>query len=203
MILGFNGCCSLTRSAQCGACGPSHEIAFACRVVLLSVNALPPLFESWHELDLLRRMVRSELARQCELQGAGIEDCLCGVVGYSVIYAEVHGELDLVSWDVDNAYLLLQAPSTWVEFAFVLSYSGLPVYVPSCSSVGDIYTLSGDYRSGAGSVLECVWGVSWGVSGSSCSSWNSFGIYLPNDGFEPPTSVKLRVDFAFLSLHLS
>ena len=95
VILGFNGCCSLTRLVQCGACGPSHEIVFACRFVLLSTNALPPSFESWHELDLLCRLVRSELARQCELQGAGIEDRLCGVVGYSVIYAEVHGELDL------------------------------------------------------------------------------------------------------------
>lgn len=159
VISGFGGCCSLTRSAQCGACGLSHEIAFACRVVLLGANALPPSFKSWHELDLLRRMVRSELARQCELEGSDIEDRLCGVVGCSVIYAEAHGELDLVDWDVDNAFLLLQAPSAWVEFAFVLSYSGLPVYVPSCSLVGDICTLRGDYRSGPGSVLGRVGGV--------------------------------------------
>ena len=84
---------------------------------------------------------------------------LCGVVGDSVIYVEVHGELDLVSYDVDNAYLLLQAPSTWVEFSFVFSYSGLPVYVPSCSSVGDICALCRDYHSGAGSMLGCVGGI--------------------------------------------
>ena len=47
VISGFGGCCNLTRSAQCGACGLSHEIAFACWVVLLSANALPPAFESW------------------------------------------------------------------------------------------------------------------------------------------------------------
>ena len=70
VISGFNGCCSLTHSAQCGACGPSHEIDFACRVGLLSANALPSLFESWHKLDLLCQMVRSELARRCDLQGA-------------------------------------------------------------------------------------------------------------------------------------
>jgi hypothetical protein len=104
-------------------------------------------------------MVRSELARQCELEGSDIGDRLCGVVGCSVIYAEARGELDLVDWSVDNAYLLLQAPSAWVEFAFVLSYSGLPVYVPSCSLVGDICTLRGDYRSGPGSVLGRVGGV--------------------------------------------
>ena len=45
-ILGFDGCYSLTHLAQCGACGLSREIVFACWVVLLSANALPPLFES-------------------------------------------------------------------------------------------------------------------------------------------------------------
>jgi hypothetical protein len=72
VISGFDDCCSPTRLAQCGACTLLHGIVFACRVVLLSANALPPSFESWHELDLLHRMVRSVLARQCELQGAGI-----------------------------------------------------------------------------------------------------------------------------------
>ena len=46
-----------------------------------------------------------------------------------------------------------------------------------------------------------VWGDSWGVNSSSCSSRPSFGIYLPHDGFEPPPSVKLRVDFVFISFH--
>ena len=46
VISGFDGCCSLTRLVQCGTCGPSREIAFACWVVLLSANALPPSFES-------------------------------------------------------------------------------------------------------------------------------------------------------------
>ena len=82
VILRFDGCCNLTRLAQCGACGPLYEIAFSCRVVLLSANTLTPLFESWHDLDLRHQMVRSKLARQCDLQGAGIEDHLCGVVGY-------------------------------------------------------------------------------------------------------------------------
>ena len=107
VILGSDGYCSLTCSTQCGACGLSHEIAFVCWVFLLGANALPPSLESWHELDLFFWMVWSELACQCALQGAGIEECLCGVVGFSIIYAEVHEELDLVSWDVDNAYLLL------------------------------------------------------------------------------------------------
>ena len=119
---------------------------------------MPPSFEGWPELDFLRQMVRSEFSLQCELQGAAVEDRLYGVVVYSVIYAEVHVELDLVNWDVDNAYLLMQAPSDWVEFAFVLSYSGLPVYVPSCSLVGDIWALCGGYRSGAGSMLGGVVG---------------------------------------------
>ena len=63
-------------------------------------------------MDLLCRMVWSELDHQCTLQGAGIEKRLYGVVGLSFIYAEVHEELYLVSWGVDNAYLFLQAPST-------------------------------------------------------------------------------------------
>ena len=58
------------------------------------------------------------------------------MVGLSIMYAEVLEELDLVSWDVDNVCLLLQSPSTWVEFSFVLSYSGLQVCVPNCASVG-------------------------------------------------------------------
>ena len=32
-----------------------------------------------------------------------MEECVCGVVGLSIIYVEVREELDLVSWDVDNA----------------------------------------------------------------------------------------------------
>ena len=68
------------------------------------------------------------------------------MVGFSFIYVEVHEELDLVSWDVDNAYILLQAPSTWVEFAFVISYSGHPVYVPIFSLMGDVCALCGDYQ---------------------------------------------------------
>ena len=72
VISGLDGCCNPTRLAQCGACSLLHDILFACRVVLLSANALPPSFESWHKLNLLRWMVRSELVCQCELQGAGI-----------------------------------------------------------------------------------------------------------------------------------
>ena len=159
VILGCDGCCSLTGSAQCGACVPSCEVAFACWVILLSANAFPPLFRSWYELDLLRHMVRSELDCQCTLQGADVEKPLCGVVSLSFLYIEIHEELDLVSWDVDNAYLLLQAPITWVEFAFVRSYSRLPVYISSCSLVGDVCALRGDHRSGSGSVLGHVEGV--------------------------------------------
>ena len=46
VISDFDGCCSLIRLAQCGACDLSREISFACRVVLLSANTLPPSFES-------------------------------------------------------------------------------------------------------------------------------------------------------------
>ena len=104
---------------------------------------------------------------------------------------------------MDNACLLLQAPSAWVKFAFVLFYSGLPVYVPSCLSVGDICALRRDYRSGVGSVLGCGGVVRWGVSGSSYSSRPRFGVYLPHAGFKPPPSIEFRVYFDFLSFHLS
>ena len=90
----------------------SREVAFPFWVILLSANALPPSFKSWRKLNLIRQMVLSELVRQCTLQGAGIEERICGVIGLSVIYAEVREELNLVSWDVDNACLLLQSPST-------------------------------------------------------------------------------------------
>ena len=72
---------------------------------------------------------------------------------------EVREELDLVSWDMDNACLLLQSPSTWMEFAFVLSYSGLPVYTPSCASVSDGCAMCKDYRSRAGSMMGHVEGI--------------------------------------------
>ena len=85
----------------------SREVAVACRVVLLSANALPPSFKSWRKLYLLCQMVRSELICQCTLHGDGMEECVCGVVGLSIIYAEVREELDLVSWDMDNACILL------------------------------------------------------------------------------------------------
>ena len=48
-------------------------------------------------MDLLCRMVHPELNCQCALQGAGIEKHLCGVVGFSIIYAEVHEEFDMFS----------------------------------------------------------------------------------------------------------
>ena len=62
VIAGSGGCCNLT---ACDAYGVSCEVAFACRVVLLSANALSPLLNSCRELDLLRHMVRSELVHQC------------------------------------------------------------------------------------------------------------------------------------------
>ena len=43
-----------------------------------------------------------------------------------------------------------------MEFAFVLSYSGLPVYVPNCALVGDMCAIRKDYRSGDGSLLGLV-----------------------------------------------
>ena len=67
--------------------------------------------------------------------------------------------MDLVSWDVDNAYLLLHAPITWVEFTFVLSYSGLTVYVPTGLSVGDMCAMRDDYHSDDGSLLGLVEGI--------------------------------------------
>ena len=79
-----------------------------------------------------------------------------GVVGLPIIYAEVQEELDLVSWDVDNTCFILQSPSIWMEFAFVLSYSRLPLYVPNCASVGDRCTICKDYRSSARSVMRHV-----------------------------------------------
>ena len=81
------------------------------------------------------------------------------VVGLSLACAEVREESDLVSWDVDNARLLLHSPSTWMEFASVLSYSGLPLYVPNCASVGDGCAVCKDYRSSAGSVMGHVEGI--------------------------------------------
>ena len=53
----------------------------------------------------------------------------------------------------------MQAPSTWVEFAFVLSYSGLPVFVLIFLLVGDMCALRRDYCSGAGSLLGLVEGI--------------------------------------------
>ena len=54
-------------------------------------------------------MVLLELVYQCTLQGDGIEESVCGVVGHSIsiIYAEVREELDLVSWDVGNTSPIL------------------------------------------------------------------------------------------------
>ena len=43
-------------------------------------------------------MVQLVFDHYCTVQGTGIEKCLCGVVGFSFIYAEVHEELYLVSW---------------------------------------------------------------------------------------------------------
>ena len=120
---------------------------------------LPLLFKSWHKLDLLHQIVRLELVYQCALQCHGMEEHVWGVVGLSIVYVEVREELDLVSWDMDNACLFLQSPSTWMEFAFVLSYSVLPVYVPNCASVCDGYAMREDYRSSAGSVMGHVEGI--------------------------------------------
>ena len=39
VVMGSGGCCNLTDVAQSGTCGVSHEVAFACQVVLLSANA--------------------------------------------------------------------------------------------------------------------------------------------------------------------
>ena len=111
-------------------------------------------------MDLLCQMVRSELDYQCALQDDGMEERVYGVVGLSIIYAEVWEELDLVSWYVDNVCLLLQSPSTWMEFASVLSYSDLPVYVPNCALVGDICAIFKDYCTSDGSMMGHVEGVS-------------------------------------------
>ena len=111
--MGSSGCCNLTAVVQYGACGVSREVAFACRAVLLSANVLPPSFKIWCKLDMMRQMVRLELVYQCALQGDGMEERACGTVGLSIIYGvEVLEKLDLVSWDVDNACLLLQSLST-------------------------------------------------------------------------------------------
>ena len=36
VIMGSGGCCNLTAVAQCGACSISRDVAFVCRVVLLT-----------------------------------------------------------------------------------------------------------------------------------------------------------------------
>ena len=102
-------------------------------------------------------MVRLELANQwCTIQCDTIEDHVCGVVGQSIIFAEVREELDLVSWGEGGTCLISQSPRTWMEFAFVLSYYGLPVFVTNCALVGDMCAIREDYRSGSGSVLGHV-----------------------------------------------
>ena len=160
MITGSGICYNLTAVAQCGACGVSHDVTFAWRVILLSTNTLLTSFKSWRKLDLLRQMVRLELVYQCALQGDGMEERACGTVGLSIIYGvEVLEKLDLVSWDVDNACLLLQSLSTWMKFAIVLSYSRLLVYVPNCVLVCDGCDMHEDYRSSGGSMMEHVEGV--------------------------------------------
>ena len=87
MIMGFQWV--FTAVVQCVACSVSHEIAFLCRVILLSANELPSSFKSWCRLDLLRQMVWLELVYQCALQGDGIEERVCGVGGHSIIHVEV------------------------------------------------------------------------------------------------------------------
>ena len=111
VITGSGGGCNLTAVAQCGACSVSCGVVFACQVVLLSTNELPPSFKSWCKLGLLRQMVQSELVNHCTIQGDALEKRVCGVVVQSIIFAEVQEELDLVSWDVGNTCLILQSPS--------------------------------------------------------------------------------------------
>ena len=75
------------------------------------------------------------------------------------MFAEVREELDLVSWDDDSTCLILQSPHIWMEFAFVLSYSRLPVYFPNCAPVGDGCDMLEDYHSNSGSVMRHVEGI--------------------------------------------
>ena len=41
-----------------------------------------------------------------------------------------------------------------MEFASILSYYGMPVYVPNCVSVGDGCAMREDYHSSVGSVMR-------------------------------------------------
>ena len=72
-------------------------------------------------------MAHAELVNQCAIQGDKMEESVCGVVGRSIIFVEVREEMDLVSWYEGSTCLILQSPCTWMKFAFVLFYSGLPV----------------------------------------------------------------------------
>ena len=79
-----------------------------------------------------------------------------GVVGRSIIFADIHEELDLVSWDEGSNCLILQPPCTWSEFAFVLSYSGLPVFIPNCVAVAYECAMHKGFHSDDGSVMGYV-----------------------------------------------
>ena len=46
-----------------------------------------------------------------------------------------------------------------MEFAFVLSYSRLPEYVPNCALLGDGCAMHEGYHSSAGSVVGHVEGI--------------------------------------------
>ena len=72
---------------------------------------------------LLHQMVRSELVSQCVIQGDRMEECVGGVVGRFIMFAEMREELDLVSWDKGGTYLILQSPCTWLDGNRPLVYS--------------------------------------------------------------------------------
>ena len=46
-----------------------------------------------------------------------------------------------------------------MEFAFVFSYSGLPVYVPNCVPVDNMCAVHKDYCSGTGYMMGLVEGI--------------------------------------------
>ena len=107
MIVGSIGCCDCATASQCGTCSVYSEITLACRFIILSVNELSSSFKSWCEFDLLHQMVRLELVSQCIIQGDAMKERVCGVVGQSIIFADVRDELDLVSWDKGGTCLIL------------------------------------------------------------------------------------------------
>ena len=156
MLVACGGrCCSLTSSAQCGSCGVSQEVALTCRAVLLSVNRLPCDFQSWPELELLRRYVRTGVVFQRLSGDEDFESRVYGLVGESFLCADGKEELGFVDWTKPGAYAILQPPCTWLDFATVLAYSGMAVYVPSWVVLGEAYfTCSGTPPSSASALAR-------------------------------------------------